>query len=55
MSPLPKIWKTTDAITALVTFLREAGMVAGGFEPDVLFCQGFDNIKITLQILHKCL
>ncbi|CAH0474366.1 unnamed protein product [Peronospora belbahrii] len=53
VSTLPKLRTVTNAITALVTLLREAGMVAGRFEPEDLFSLGFNNIKTTLEILHK--
>ena len=53
VSTLPRLQTVTDAITALVTLLREAGMVAGNFDPDELFTLGFDKITSTLTKLHK--
>ncbi|CAI5709105.1 unnamed protein product [Peronospora effusa] len=40
VSTLPRLHSVTDAITALVTLLREANMVAGRFDPDDLLSLG---------------
>ena len=51
VSPLPQPRTVAEAVTALVTLLREANMVAGQFEPHTLFDLGFDNIK---SLLNRC-
>ena len=53
MSPLPPFRTVTEAVTALVTLLRESNMVAGRFDPNSLFDLGFDSITSTLTKLHK--
>ena len=40
-------------MAALVTLLREAGMVPERFEPNDVFAPGFDSITTTLGKLHK--
>lgn len=53
VSPLPPFRTVTEAVTALVTLLRESNMVAGRFDPNSLFDMGFDSITSTLTNLHK--
>ena len=53
VSTLPQPQTIAEAITALVTLLREANMVAGSFELDDLFTLGFKRINTTLIKLHK--
>ena len=53
MSSLPQPRTVAEAVTALVTLLREANMVAGQFEPHTLFDLGFDNITSLLNKMHK--
>ncbi|CAI5706022.1 unnamed protein product [Peronospora farinosa] len=53
VSTLPRLHSVTDAITALVTMLREANMVAGRLDPDDLLSLGFDRITKALEHMHK--
>ncbi|CAI5706016.1 unnamed protein product [Peronospora farinosa] len=53
VSTLPRLHSVTDAITALVTMLREANMVAGRLDPDDLLSLGFDRITKALEHIHK--
>ncbi|CAH0522648.1 unnamed protein product [Peronospora belbahrii] len=53
VSTLPKVRMVADAITALVTLLREAGMVAGRFKPENLVSPGFNSVETTSEILYK--
>lgn len=53
VSTLPQPRTIAEAITALVTLLHEANMVAGRFEPDDLVTLGFKRITTTLNKFHK--
>ncbi|CAI5701227.1 unnamed protein product [Peronospora effusa] len=53
VSTLSRLHSVTDAITVLVTMLREANMVAGWFDPDDVLSLGFDRITTTLEHMYK--
>uniref|UniRef100_A0AAV1UDG5 Uncharacterized protein n=1 Tax=Peronospora matthiolae TaxID=2874970 RepID=A0AAV1UDG5_9STRA len=53
VSPLPRLRTVIEAVTALVTLLREAKVAAGKFELSTLSDLGFKSIKSMLEKLHK--
>ena len=53
MSPRPRLRTVADAITALITLLREANMVVKRLEPDDIFTLEINRITTSLERLHK--
>ena len=53
VSPIPQLQTVTEAVTALVTLLREENMVAGQFVPNTLIDLGLNSITSLLNKLHK--